>query len=173
MKPDTTDAILVRLARPPDLPALGRLGASLARAHHDWDPRRFFVVPSMHEGYAWWLGRELRNRRAVVLAAERRGRVIGYAYGRLEERDWNSLRDACAVAVDLIVEKRSQRLGAGRLLADALLDALQKKGAPQVVLQVASGNANARRFFESLGFRPVMTEMARDLGAPRKARKSR
>jgi ribosomal protein S18 acetylase RimI-like enzyme len=49
-----------------------------------------------------------------------------------------------------------------------LLEALRKKGAPQVVLEVAWGNTNGRQFFESLGFRPVMTEMARDLGAPSK-----
>jgi ribosomal protein S18 acetylase RimI-like enzyme len=168
MKPATNDAILIRPAVAADLPTLGRLGAALARAHHEWDPRRFFTVPKMHEGYAWWLGRELKNRGAVVLTAERRGRVIGYAYGRLEERDWNSLRDACGVAVDLIVEKKSRSLGAGRLLADALLEALREKGAPQVVLEVAEGNAKARQFFGALGFRPVMTEMARDLDLPRK-----
>jgi ribosomal protein S18 acetylase RimI-like enzyme len=167
-----TDAVSIRRAIPADLPTLGRLGASLARAHHSWDARRFFIVPRMHEGYAWWLGRELKNRRAIVLSAERRGRVIGYAYGRLEGRDWNSLRDACGLVVDLIVEKRARRVGAGRLLLEALLEALQKKGAPQVVLEVAWGNTNGRQFFESAGFRPVMTEMARDLASPRRGRKS-
>ena len=162
MPANATDSVLIRPARPADLPVLGRLGAALARAHHEWDRRRFFVVPSMHEGYAWWLGRELKNRDAVVLAAERRGRVIGYAYGRLEERDWNALRDACGVAVDLIVEKRSRGLGAGRLLMDALLEALREKGAPRVVLQAAAANKNAQGFFEALGFRPTMIEMTRE-----------
>ena len=73
------DDLTIRRARPADLDALGRLGAALARAHHRWDPKRFFVVPRMHEGYAWWLGRELKNRKAVVLVAERRGRRLGEA----------------------------------------------------------------------------------------------
>ena len=171
MSPKVTDAVLIRPARAADLPTLGKLGAALARAHHEWDPKRFFVVPSMHEGYAWWLGRELKNRSAVVLAAERRGRIIGYAYGRLEDRDWNALRDACGVAVDLIVEKRARGLGAGRLLAEALLEALRKKGAPRVVLQAAAPNTNAQSFFKSLGFRPTMIEMTRECAPARKRRR--
>ena len=51
-----SDTVLIRPAQIADLPVLGRLGAALARAHHAWDPQRFFVVPRMDEGYAWWLG---------------------------------------------------------------------------------------------------------------------
>ena len=88
----------IRAATVADLPALARLGARLARMHHQMDPRRFFVVPGMEEGYAWWLGKERRSRKAVVLTAVRRGRagreaIVGYAYGRIEPRDWNSLRE--------------------------------------------------------------------------------
>jgi ribosomal protein S18 acetylase RimI-like enzyme len=164
----------VRPARPEDLPALARLGAKLARAHHGFDPARFFLPEEPIEaGYAWWLGKELRNRRAVVLAAESRGRVVGYAYGRLEARDWNLLRDACGVAVDLWVEPRARGGGLGRALVDALLAALEARGAERVVLYVASNNPEARRLFERLGFRPVMLELARERGgaAPPRARR--
>ena len=124
----------VREATEHDLPALARLGARLARMHHRMDPRRFFVVPGMEQGHAWWLGKERRNRKAVVLAAVRAGpggkeTIVGYAYGRIEPRDWNSLRDECGVGIDLLVEPRARRLGVGGALAEALAAALARRGA--------------------------------------------
>jgi len=158
--------VAIRPARVQDLPALGRLGAALARAHHEWDPKRFFVVDSMAEGYAWWLGRELKNRDAVVLAAVRRGRVIGYAYGRIEPRDWNALRDKCGVGVDLIVTPGARGTGVGQRLAEELVRALRDKGAPRIVLQAAARNREAQRFFRAMGCRPTMIEMALELALP-------
>ena len=91
------------------------------------------------------------------------GRVAGYAYGRLEPRDWNLLRDKCGVVVDLMVDPYYRRLGAGSRLLRALIAALQAKGAPFVVLQAASANRSAQRLFESAGFRPTLVEMAKTL----------
>ncbi len=165
--PRRAPAAEIRSARPDDLPALAGLGAKLARAHHGWDPARFFLPEEPIEaGYEWWLGKELRNRRAVILAAEVRGRVVGYAYGRLEGRDWNMLRDACGVAVDLWVEPGARGAGLGGRLTDALAAALEARGAERVVLYVASRNPAARRLFRRLRFRPTMLELARERRAP-------
>jgi ribosomal protein S18 acetylase RimI-like enzyme len=131
------------------------------------DAARFFLPDEpLEAGYAWWLGKELRNRGAIVLAAASRGRVIGYAYGRLEPRDWNTLRDACGVAVDLWVEPAARGAGLGRRLVEALVEALEGRGAERVVLNVASRNPEARKLFRRLGFRPTMLEMARERRAP-------
>lgn len=160
--------LLVREATESDLPALARLGARLARMHHRLDPRRFFVVAGMEKGYAWWLGKERKNRNAVVLAAIREGRggresVVGYAYGRIEPRDWNSLRETCGVGIDLMVEPRARKAGVGGALVEALSAALKERGAPRVVIQVASLNPRAQAVFAGLGFRPTMVEMTREL----------
>jgi ribosomal protein S18 acetylase RimI-like enzyme len=134
--------------------------------HHRMDPARFFVTEDLEGGYAWWLGKERRDRKAVVLAAVRasRGhdRVVGYAYGRLEPRDWNRLRDACGVAIDLFVEPSERRRGTGRSLVLALCERLEARGAPRIILDVAARNPEARAVFERLGFRPTMLEMARE-----------
>jgi len=167
---------VIRPAKKADLPALGRLGLALAQAHHAWDPARFFVPEGGARGYADWLGREARSRRAVVLVARTEGRVAGYAYGRLEPRDWNLLRDRCGVVVDLMVDPYYRRLGAGSRLLKALIAALQAKGAPFVVLQAASANKSAQRLFESAGFRPTLVEMAKTLEPapePKKRRAAR
>jgi len=160
---DANADVAVRPALAGDLLACARLGARLARWHHAVDPRRFFVTPSLEEGYAWWLGKERRNPRAVVLAAVRRARgrekVVGYAYGRVEPRDWNTLRDRCGVGIDLIVEPAARGRGVGRLLVEELVRRLAEKGAPRVVIQVAARNGKAREVFAGLGFRPTMLEM--------------
>jgi len=153
------ETVEIRPAREADVPALARLGSGLARRHHRMDAERFMAPEPMEPGYSWWLGREVVNPRAVVLAAVRRGRIVGYAYGRLEGRDWNTLREACGVGVDLVVEARARGAGIGRRLLEDLVRRLAEKGAPWVVIHVAERNPRARRFFASLGFRPTMVEM--------------
>jgi ribosomal protein S18 acetylase RimI-like enzyme len=158
----------IRAATPGDVADLARLGARLARAHHAMDPDRFFAPDEpIEDGYAWWLGKERANPRAVVLAAARRGRIVGYAYGRIEPRDWNLLRDRCGVGVDLWVEPRARRSGVGSALLEALAAALAERGAPRVVLNVASRNPRAARLFSSRGFRATMVELTREAAPPR------
>jgi GNAT superfamily N-acetyltransferase len=136
--------------------------------HHRLDPARFFAPPGLEAGYRWWLGKERRSRGAVVLAAvarDRRGReaVVGYAYGRLEPRDWNTLRDACGEGVDLIVLPRWRRRGLGARLVEELAGGLAARGAPRLVIQVAARNPAAARAFAGMGFRPTMLELTREL----------
>jgi ribosomal protein S18 acetylase RimI-like enzyme len=176
----TREAVEIRLAREADVPALARLGSTLARRHHRMDPERFMAPEPMEPGYSWWLGKEVANPRAVVLAAVRRGRIVGYAYGRLEGRDWNTLREAGGVGVDLVVEARARGAGIGRRLLAELLRRLGEKGAPSVVIHVAERNPRARRLFAALGFRPTMVEMVRAVpddvrkaGTARRARVAR
>jgi ribosomal protein S18 acetylase RimI-like enzyme len=157
----------IRAALASDVPALARLGARLARMHHRLDPARFFLNEDLEAGYAWWLEKERRSPKAVVLAAvrsPRRGteRVVGYAYGRMEARDWNTLRERCGVGIDVMVETRERGRGTGRALVLELCARLEAMGAPRVVIQAAAANKAARRFFAALGFRDTMTEMARE-----------
>lgn len=153
----------IRPMKPADVPVAAKLGARLARLHHDWDPARFMLPDGVAEGYAWWFGEELANRRAVLLvAAGVRGRLVGYAYGRLEPRDWNALRDKCGALHDVLVDDRARGAGVGRALVDAMVARLAALGAPRVVLMSASKNLAAQRLFARAGFRPTMVEMTRE-----------
>lgn len=154
--------VTVRPATPSDGEALGRYGGALARQHHAFDPARFMLPENVEAGYRGWLLRETQDPEAVVLVAQRDGQVVGYAYGRLEARDWNALRDACGAFHDLWVDEAARGAGVGRLLSQELMRRLVALGAPRVVLSTAAKNEPARRLFTHLGWRPTMVEMTRE-----------
>lgn len=157
-------AILVRAATPDDLPAIGRLGALLVRAHHDFDPARFIpATPRTEQGYASFLGSQLGRAEVVVLVAERDGQVVGYAYAALEGFDYMALRGPAGALHDLVVDPAARGGGVGGMLLAAAVEALAAMGAPRVVLSTAERNEPAQRLFARAGFRRTMVEMTREL----------
>ncbi len=161
---DSTDPIVVRPASRGDLRAVSALAAKLVRMHHEFDPARFMVWEPIEAGYERFFAGELADGDAVILAAMRGDAVVGYAYGRLEPRDWNALRDACGALHDIYVDESVRRGGLARRLVGEMIARLSALGAPRVVLGVAWQNAGAQRFFESTGFRRTMIEMTREIG---------
>jgi ribosomal protein S18 acetylase RimI-like enzyme len=160
--------IRIRPATPADLAALGRLGALLVRLHHELDPARFIPAsPRTEQGYASWLGSQLRNPQVVILAAERDGDVLGYSYSEMEGADYMSLRGPAGVLHDIVVDPDHRREGVGRVLLEATLETLALRGAPQVVLWTAALNEAAQRLFASAGFRRTMMEMTRTISLER------
>jgi ribosomal protein S18 acetylase RimI-like enzyme len=130
--------------------------------HHASDPARFFLPERVEDGYAWWFGRELERPEARVLLAERDGKVVGYAYGTREERDWNLLIDDHGVVHDLFVAEEERRTGVGRALLEAMIRELEELGAPRVLLYTLVTNERAQQLFRSTGFRPTLLEMTRE-----------
>ncbi len=156
-----TEDVAVRRAEERDLPRVAELAGELVRMHHGVDPARFMLVEDVEQGYARWFSSELQRAEAVVLVAHRAEHIVGYAYGRLEGRDWNMLLDRHGAVHDVYVASPARRSGAGRKLMAALLAELEKSGAPRIVLSTMIGNEAAQRLFRSCGFRPTMLEMAR------------
>jgi ribosomal protein S18 acetylase RimI-like enzyme len=145
--------IVIRPAGPSDLPALGRLGALLMRTHYDFDSKRF-LNPGSHpeEGYAWFLGEQLKDEgNVVVLVAER------------EPISWKELRGACGFIHDIVVDAAGRRSGVATALMEAALAWLKEHGAPRVILGTAEQNVAAQHLFARLGFRRTMVEMTREL----------
>src|SRR5437762_6878479 len=86
--------IVIRRAEKRDLPALGRLGAHLVRAHYAFDRDRFMAPgPGLEKGYAWFLGTQMGKPDVAIFVAEERGNVVGYVYAGIEEKSWMELRD--------------------------------------------------------------------------------
>ena len=111
-------------------------------------------------------GRADRGRLPMVLHAESsatarsfswprtKPRILGYAYGTLEPRDWNDLLDACGKLNDLYVDGAARRKGAGRALVNAMFAALKARGAPRVVLLSAWRNPEAPRLLRGARLPP-------------------
>ena len=156
--------VRIRPATEADVPALGRLGASLLRLHYSFDQQRF-IAPrgNVEEGYGWFLGSQLRDDEAVVLVADRAGAVVGYIYAGLEPHSWKELRDAAGFIHDIVVDEASRGAGVGSALIEAASAWLKAHGAPRVILWTAERNHAAQRLFEQAGFRRTMIEMTREL----------
>lgn len=154
---------VIRPAELTDVPTLGQLAGQLVRFHHELDPARFLRGEGVEEGYGHWLGKESQNPDAVVVVAEVEGKVVGYAYGRYERRNWNDLLDAHGKLHDVFVDPSARRRDMGRALVDRTCALLKARGAPRVVLATAIANTAAQALFESLGFRTTMLEMTREV----------
>jgi ribosomal protein S18 acetylase RimI-like enzyme len=155
-------AITIRKAEPADLPALGRLGGELVRYHHALDPQRFMAIDNVDEGYGAFLGREAKNKKAIVLCAARDAEILGYAYGTLEGRDWNALLDPHGVLQDIFVASSVRREGVASRLVLEMCRRLTELGAPRILLHTATQNREGQALFAKLGFRATMVEMTRE-----------
>ena len=159
-------AVIIRPAARDDMPAVGRLGALLVRMHQDFDPQRFIAdTPGTERGYGSFLSTQLDVPEVIVLVAERHGEVVGYTYAGIEGMDYMSLRGPAGVLYDIVVDPAHRGHGVGRELLHATFAALQRKGAPRVLLSTAEQNEAAQRLFARAGFRRTMIEMTRELGA--------
>lgn len=146
------------------MPVLGKLAASLVRAHHEFDPQRFLPEsPETASRYGSFIGTQLEDADVAVLVAEQSGVVIGYVYTAVEGYDYMSLRGPAGVLHDIVVDPDHRNKGVGRMLLDAALAFLKSRRAPRAVLSTAAHNESAQRLFEQAGFRRTMIEMTAEL----------
>ena len=156
--------VRIRRATDADVPALGRLGAVLLHLHYTFDPQRFMAPhDDPEEGYAWFLGSQLREDDAAIVVAERKGDVVGYVYAALEPLSWKELRDAAGFIHDVVVDEAHRGSGIASALIESASAWLRDRGAPRVMLWTAERNHVAQRLFEQAGFRRTMIEMTREL----------
>ncbi len=164
MSSNRTHAVIIRRAVDADLPALGRLGALLMRTHYGFDRRRFMAPgDDAEDGYAWFLGTQIREPDVAVFVAERAGEVVGYVFAGIEPQSWKELRDEAGFIHDVVVDESGRREGLASRLIETALDWLKSRGMPRAVLWTADPNTGAQRLFDGLGFRRTMVELTREL----------
>lgn len=152
--------ITVRDAREEDLDAVSVLAARLVRMHYDWDNERFLKAgPSVESGYRRFLAGELGSRASMVLVATMGDRVVGYAFGRQEPRNWEMLMDESGVLHDVFVDDSARAKGVGVALVRSFVERMRERGAARIVLHTAAQNAAGQALFKKLGFRVTMLEM--------------
>lgn len=89
--------------------------------------------------------------------------MLGYAYSTIEGYDYMSLRGPAGILQDIVVDPEHRGKGIGRLILDAVIEALTAHGEPRVMLSTAEQNESAQRLFAKAGFRRTMIEMTREL----------
>jgi ribosomal protein S18 acetylase RimI-like enzyme len=156
-------ALQIRKATLRDLPKIAELAGALVRQHYAFDAKRFLLIENPEAGYAWWFGKELLNKKALILCAKLDGKIVGYSYARLEPRDWNQLLDAHGALHDILVADSARRQGIGKQLLERTLADLRARGAARVVLHTAIKNLAAQKLFAAVGFRKTMLEMTTEL----------
>ena len=145
------DAV-IRPATDADFDALLELDWSSAVYHAGLDPE-VYRVPDQ-DAVAAFLRRRLADPGREVLVAEVAGTVVGMVDVTMaEEPDPGSILSPVPTAdLGISVLEGWRRRGIGRALMAAAEQSARRRGARQVVLDMSSANADALRFYRSLGY---------------------
>ena len=163
--PAATDEVGIRRATPADLPELGKLGALLMRAHHEFDARRFTAPGADPEVvYRSFLEAQFDDADSAIFVAVRDDAVVGYLYAGIEPPSFRELRARAGFIHDIFVAKGSRRSAVAKRLTAAAIEWLHGRAIDRVMLWTAPQNEPAQRLFADIGFRPTMIEMSRDVG---------
>jgi len=135
--------VIVRRARPEDLPAIARLMEELARFER--------MEPPSPEAAARLRADAFERGRLELFVAEREGLVIAYAaafetYSTFRARPILYLED-------LFVTEAERRHGAARALVAHLAREALRRGCARLAWVVLDWNAEAQRFYDRLGAR--------------------
>lgn len=150
----------VRSLEKKDLDAVGTLAGRLVRMHYAFDRKRFLEPGDPENGYRYWFAKEMNDADVALLVAEGDdGRILGYAYAKLEPRSYYELLDAHAALHDIYVDEQARMRGVGEALVREAKRRMREKGAPRMVLLTAVQNEEAQRLFRRMGFRTTMLEM--------------
>ena len=102
-----------------------------------------FAMPWSREDF--W--RETKNELAEYVVGELDGKIVAYAGA------WVSFDQAEVMHVAVEPELRGQ--GVGTLIFGALIDAVKKRGAKSVTLEVRPSNTAAVKLYENFGLKSV------------------
>jgi orotate phosphoribosyltransferase len=159
----------VRRATVDDVPELVRIALEIQRVHVDGRPDLF--KPGGVETMAQIAAR-LESPDHFYWVATLGSDVVGYAFARTADEPESRWRYAARILMldQMGVDARQRSNGIGARLWNAVREAAVAYGADRVILNVWSFNADARRFYERMGFRAFHERLSFDLGDASRAR---
>jgi GNAT superfamily N-acetyltransferase len=154
----------VRRATMDDMPTVVRLAVELALQHNKYDERRFDLasLEPLGENHAEYLTKQLQNKNSTFLVAESKGKIIGYAFLRVEPQNFLDLLNEGVWLHDIYFEESARGRGFGKIFFDAIIDEAKNMGSNFLMLTVSPQNKTGQKFFKQIGFRPTMQEMRLD-----------
>ena len=147
--------IIIRGARKADMPFIRSLSPILAAgAKLDWHKGE--TIQKFQDTYIADMLADTAVQNST-LVAEKEGTLAGFIHVRESKDDISG--EACATVPLLAVAANAQGSGIGKLLMQAAENWSKAQGFRLLHLEVFSTNDQARRFYDSLGFKPDTINM--------------
>jgi GNAT superfamily N-acetyltransferase len=146
----------IRRAVASDLPALMQMFEALAALQEPWRvfrPRPNLVEEMRHRFYA-----DLADPDAIMLVAEREGRVVGMAAGHVHKPSMMSEEPAVELA-SVYVDPAYRERGVAAALTGQVARFARERGVGRLTVKTFAQNEEALRAWERLGFEPRMVQM--------------
>jgi len=150
---------MIRRALPDDYVQMCRLFDALDELHRNRAPWMFEAPASQPRSESFFADL-LGNEDAVVFVADA-GHLVGVAHGLMRAApDFPVfVRQRWGVVDGVVVDPAWRRRGIGTLLTQSIEEWALGLGARWVELNVYEFNAEARRFYEALGYVPLSTKL--------------
>jgi ribosomal protein S18 acetylase RimI-like enzyme len=143
-------AVGIREARASDIPVLQQIAANAHQGTRFYaDPH--FARESCVRLYETWIRRSCEGWADHVLAAERHGRVVGYASLHLSEGQ--GVIGLCGVASD------ARQMGVGRALVGEALEWFVQRAVACIRVATQAQNTAALRLYQDAGFSIAQADM--------------
>ena len=140
-----------RLASPKDLTEITSLWSEGMAVHARLDPR-FPLVTNAEERFRTYLEEVLKDRNALLLAAETAPHVVGYCLARVSQHPAVFSKQTYGYINDLFVGAGHRRKGIGKALFEAAASRLRERGIQAFEVSLVPTNGMASSFWRKLGF---------------------
>jgi ribosomal protein S18 acetylase RimI-like enzyme len=151
--------VSIRSIRESEVQSAASLVARLKHLNGEFDPL-LKTSSSVEADSQKILRQDLENENAVVLVAVEDTKVVGVVKAEVVDRIFYEPRKEGAI-VEFYILPEFRRGSLGKDLLNAMVEALQKKGAELITAEFPSQNDIAKRFYSKLGFRAITNVYAK------------
>jgi len=146
----------LRKATPDDAQPVALLWHELIRTHLDYDPH-FEVKADAAGGFADHIRQAANETTTLLGVAEDNSRLVGFIHASILKRPPCFTVSHQGQVWDLLVRPECRRQGVGRGLVQMALRFFRDNGVEFADVRVASQNAPAIAFWNSMGMQPYIT----------------
>ncbi len=150
----------IRLGRPEDADAVTAIWHQMAEAHRAYDPAHWdWAANAPARWHDWYLQLIADPAMFCLVAVDGAGHIAGYLVGKAGEHPPVFSHRARGDVFDIAVREDCRRAGIGSALLRAAMEEFRRLGCREMLLSVASPNAEAIAFYTRHGMREVTRSM--------------